>query len=111
MDIKVLSTKFSASGQISLEDVSTIAEKGYKSILCNRPDGEDLTAPQSQAISDAVKEAGMVFSYVPIPSHGFDAIVLRQFETELRALPEPVFGYCRSGARTAMAWQMSSSSL
>ena len=41
MQINKVTNYVSVSPQIQLEDVKTLAELGFKSIICNRPDGED----------------------------------------------------------------------
>ena len=50
MDIKKLDENTSVAGQISVEDVHTIKEKGFKIIVCNRPDGEAPDQADSREI-------------------------------------------------------------
>ena len=40
LEIKQLNDAFSVSSQISTEDVKALADRGVKSLICNRPDGE-----------------------------------------------------------------------
>ena len=40
MDIKILTKDLSVSPQISVDDVRILAEQGFKSLVCHRPDGE-----------------------------------------------------------------------
>jgi sulfide:quinone oxidoreductase len=39
-EIQVINDEFSVSAQINLEDLQPLAERGVKSLICNRPDGE-----------------------------------------------------------------------
>ena len=45
MHITQISQDFSVSPQITAADVAEIANAGFKSIICNRPDFEEPTQP------------------------------------------------------------------
>ena len=40
MDKRQLDSQFYVSDQITAEDVASLAAGGFKTIICNRPDGE-----------------------------------------------------------------------
>ena len=40
MDVKHITDEFAVSGQISTKDLPVLAAMGFKSVICNRPDGE-----------------------------------------------------------------------
>ena len=40
MEIKMITPKFGVHGQIVTEDLATIKDAGFQTIVCNRPDGE-----------------------------------------------------------------------
>ena len=40
MQIVPLDDRFASAGQITPDDLAAIAAAGYRSIICNRPDGE-----------------------------------------------------------------------
>ncbi len=40
MDIRQIDDNYSVSGQIEPDDVRDIAAEGFRTIICNRPDGE-----------------------------------------------------------------------
>lgn len=95
-----LNENFAVSGQISLEDISSIAAAGYKSIICNRPDGEGGEAqPTSDALKVAAEGAGLQFAYLPVVIGGVNAEKREAFQQLLKTLPEPVFAFCGSGKR------------
>ena len=50
MDIKALSSKASVTPQIKVDDLPAIKEKGFRSIICNRPDGEGTDQPTYKEI-------------------------------------------------------------
>ncbi|MBY8916750.1 TIGR01244 family sulfur transferase [Nitratireductor rhodophyticola] len=101
MDIKKISDDYAVSPQIAVEDVAAIKQAGYKSIVCNRPDGEDAGQPTVETISKAAKEAGLSFRHVPVVSGAMTIDDVTDMATALRELPGPVFAYCRSGTRSA----------
>ena len=51
MDIKKLSNSISVADQINENDLATIVKIGFKSLICNRPDGEAQTSQASKKLS------------------------------------------------------------
>ena len=97
-----LTPDFATAGQLSAEDVEQAAAAGFRSIVNNRPDYEGgPSQPTSQAMQQAAEAAGLRYEFLPVQS-GFQtpAEIERMYEL-LEALPKPVLGYCRSGARTS----------
>jgi uncharacterized protein (TIGR01244 family) len=97
-----LSPDFATAGQIGPDDVAQAAAAGFRSIVNNRPDFEaGPSQPTSQAMRQAAEAAGLRYEFLPVQS-GFQtpAEIARMYEL-LEALPKPVLGYCRSGARTS----------
>ena len=68
MRIGRLSDHFFFSGQIESGYVPKPAEHDFKTIVCNRPDGEDWGQPTADEIAAAAKEHGMVFVHIPVIS-------------------------------------------
>lgn len=68
MRIGQLSEHFFFSGQIEPEHVSGLAGHGFKTIVCNRPDGEDWGQPTAAEISAVAEEHGMEFIHIPVVS-------------------------------------------
>jgi len=56
MKINKITHYVSVSPQIKPEDVKTLAEQGFKSIICNRPDGEDPDQPNFAEIEAEAKK-------------------------------------------------------
>ena len=55
------------AGQISPEQVSQVHEKGFKSIINNRPDMEGgPDQPTSAQIEEAARNAGLDYVYQPV---------------------------------------------
>ncbi|BDW96531.1 hypothetical protein MACH10_22160 [Thalassospira tepidiphila] len=107
MEIKTISNGFSVSPQIVADDVKEIAKRGFRSIVCNRPDGEGADQPTFEEISNAAKEAGLEVRYQPIVSGKVSDDDARDFGRLYDELPKPVFAYCRTGTRSTTLWSLS----
>ncbi len=107
MSIQSLSADFAVAGQISPEDLPAIAAAGFKSVICNRPDGEaGPTQPTYSAIEQAARAAGLQVRFLPAVSGQVTPEQGAQLARLLDELPGPVLAYCRSGARSANMWQL-----
>lgn len=106
MDPRRITDTFTVSPQITPEDVPAIADDGFRSILCNRPDGEETGQPDHDAIRAAAAEAGLEFRSVPIVTGALSASDIADFKAALEQLPTPVLAYCRSGTRCTMMWSI-----
>jgi sulfide:quinone oxidoreductase len=109
MDIKKLSPDFSVAPQMSPADIVTAASKGFKSIICNRPDGEGDNQPDAALVEIAAREAGLDFAFVPVTSNGITAADAVLMAAKLKELPKPILAYCRSGARSGKIWEITKS--
>ncbi|MBC05247.1 bifunctional protein tyrosine phosphatase family protein/NAD(P)/FAD-dependent oxidoreductase [Thalassospira sp.] len=107
METKTISNGFSVSPQIVADDVKEIAKLGFRSIVCNRPDGEGADQPTFEEISNAAKEAGLEIRYQPIVSGKVSDDDARDFGRLFDELPKPVFAYCRTGTRSTTLWSLS----
>lgn len=66
MDIKPISDKLSLSEQLQLSDITTVAEQGYRSIICNRPDGEGADQPTFDEVKAVAEPLGLDIRYLPV---------------------------------------------
>jgi uncharacterized protein (TIGR01244 family) len=96
---------FAASPQISLDDIATAASDGFKSIICNRPDGEDGGQVTASEIAAACATNGLRFTHIPV-SGGMSQIQVEQMASAIQAAGGPVLAYCRSGTRSTNLWAL-----
>ncbi len=109
MSFQQLSSDFAVAGQISVEEVAALAQAGFKSIICNRPDGEaGPQQPLFSAIEQAARAAGLQVRFLPVVSGQISPDQVQAMARLLSELPAPVLAYCRSGARSTSLWQMAS---
>lgn len=106
MQIGRLSEHFFVSGQIESEHVPQLAEHGFKTIICNRPDGEDAGQPTAGEIAAAAAEHGIEFIHIPIVPPGVSPQNMQDFRHQFDELQRPVLMYCRTGTRSAMLYQL-----
>lgn len=107
MDIRPLTDTYAVSPQITPEDIGAIAEAGYTTLICNRPDGEIPPEVQSEQIRKAAEAAGLGFVFNPVVG---GAISMDNVTAQGAALSEsngPVLAYCASGNRSSIVWALS----
>lgn len=104
MDIRKLNHDLSITGQVQPNDLAVVAAMGFKSIICNRPDGEESFQPVFEAVEAEARNLGVRAIYVPIPPSGPTSADSAHFAEVYGALPKPVLAYCRSGARSQATW-------
>jgi uncharacterized protein (TIGR01244 family) len=107
MDFNVINDQLTVSGQILPQEVSTLAERGFKTLICNRPDEEVEEALQSSALEAAAKAAGLNFRYLPIYPGQFTEEMADEMRTVMTELDGPFYAYCRSGTRSCTLWALS----
>ena len=107
MDIKLLNKEFAVGAQIAAADVTAIADAGYRSIICNRPDGEAGDQPGHREIELAAHALGLQSVYLPVESGKVTDDQAQAFGRLMTELPGPVFAYCRTGTRSATLWALS----
>lgn len=108
MEIKPLNTVLSVSAQIAASDLQAIADAGFKSIICNRPDGEGSDQPGFNEIELAAERLGLVAHYLPAESGKVSDAQGAAFGQLMDSLPKPVLAYCRTGMRSTTMWALSS---
>ncbi|OYR17715.1 metallo-beta-lactamase superfamily protein [Brucella grignonensis] len=96
--------KFSVVGQIQPSDFAELRRLGFKTVINNRPDGEDTTQPGSDAEEAAAKAAGLDYVFIPVTSTCMPENDVRRFAETIVASDGPVIAHCRSGARSFYMW-------
>lgn len=93
-----------ASRQITPADLKAIRSAGFRSVICNRPDGESADQPAFEEIAAAARELGLEARYLPVVPNQIGAAEVDAFGALVDTLPKPILAYCRSGNRAAMLW-------
>src|SRR5688500_18414871 len=105
-DFRRVTDDFSTAPQISVADVAESARQGFKTIIHNRPDGEDPAQPSAAEIEAAAKTAGLAYHHIPVRG-GPTPEQVAQTQAVLQESEEPVLAFCRSGTRSIVTWSLS----
>lgn len=104
MEIRRLSADYAVSPQIAPEDLPAVAEAGFRTVICNRPDAEVPPGLGAQAIRQAAEAAGLRFVENPVTHATVDAARIARQAEAMEA--GPTLAYCASGTRSAILWAL-----
>lgn len=96
----------SVAGRLDRADIDALAAAGVRTIINNRPDGEDpaqLPAAEGRRIAEA---QGIVYQHIPITAATLSRADVDAFAAALRTAPAPVVAHCRSGTRSTLLWAL-----
>jgi sulfide:quinone oxidoreductase len=100
MNIKTLTPEFAITGQVLPAQLSEVAKLGFKSIICNRPDGEEGGQPSFADMEAAAKAAGLDARYIPVIPGLAGMKEVQDMAKAMAELNGPILAFCRSGARS-----------
>jgi uncharacterized protein (TIGR01244 family) len=106
MDLRIVNESIAVAPQIGADDMAAIKAAGYKAIVNNRPDGEELGQPGGDAIREAAEAAGLSYTCIPVTHAGFDHGQIDAMTQAIVAAGGPVLAYCRSGTRSCNLWAL-----
>jgi sulfide:quinone oxidoreductase len=104
---KAVVPSFAVAPQLEREDFSRAYEAGYRSVICNRPDGETFGQMRASDAESACRAAGLAFTFIPVAG-GFALSDVEATEQALASLETPILAYCRSGTRSITLWGLAS---
>lgn len=105
MNVSKISEQFAAMPQPPLGDVATLAKAGYRTLICNRPDGEEAGQIPAAQMAKAAEAAGMAFAYIPITSRNVPPDDAKAMAAAMAQNSPPYAAYCRSGARSEAVYR------
>jgi len=101
-----LAPGLSAAGKLDRNDIEALAEAGIRTIVNNRPDGEDpgqLPAAEARRIAEA---RGIAYHHIPVTGPSLSRADVEAFANVLKTAPTPIVAHCRSGTRSALLWAL-----
>jgi len=105
-DFRRVTDDFTTAPQIAIADVAEAARQGFKTIISNRPDGEEPGQPTAAEVEAAAKAAGLAFFHIPVRG-GPTPEQVEQTQAILAEADGPVLAFCRSGTRSIVTWSLS----
>ncbi|MCG3170895.1 MAG: Beta-lactamase hydrolase-like protein [Pseudomonadales bacterium] len=106
MDVRRLTDAIAVAPQISVDDVAQAVRLGFRTLINNRPDGEDPAQPSAREIEAAARAAGLEYHHLPVVSGALGPRDAHAFAALLARSPAPVLAFCRSGTRSTMLWAL-----
>ena len=95
-----LTQQLAITGQIDASDIPEIAQMGFKTVICNRPDFEyGADQPTAASVQAASLAAGLAFHHLPVTPEGGTAADAKAMGEILGNASGPVLAYCRTGGR------------
>jgi len=101
-----LAPGLSVAGRLDPTDIDALAKAGVRTIINNRPDGEDpgqLPAAEAKQLAEAY---GIAYHHIPITAASLTKGDVDAFAAALRGAAEPVVAHCRSGTRSTLLWAL-----
>ncbi|WP_412507955.1 TIGR01244 family sulfur transferase [Roseovarius sp. SYSU LYC5161] len=106
MEDRKITETLSVSPQLQLADIPELKRLGYRSIICNRPDGEGADQPSHEEMEKAARQEGLAFRYLPVTPGVVTDETAHAFGAALGELPGPALAYCRTGTRSVTLWSL-----
>ncbi len=106
MDYPKLSSTLTVAPQIRPDDLEAIAAAGYKTVINNRPDGEDIGQPSAELMATKAASLGLQYFHQPVVGGAISDNDIEEFERLMEHAEKPVFAYCRTGTRCTVLWAL-----
>lgn len=105
VEIRKLDESVSVAGQPTEADFAEFARLGFRSVINNRPDGED-GAPGTDEEAVWAARYGLEYRHLPMTAASLTAATVGDFGEALEEMPGPVLAHCRSGTRCSILWSI-----
>lgn len=105
-EFKRVTPDFAVAAQLEPGDIARAAAEGYRTIVINRPEGEELGQPKVEAMRAEAEAAGVQFKAIPFSGLPPSPAVVAETAALLDEANGPVLAYCRTGKRSITAWAM-----
>jgi sulfide:quinone oxidoreductase len=105
--LRQLEADLLTTGQLTVEDIKTLAADGVKTLIFNRPDGESEDQPALAELQKTAEDLGMQWLHQPVVSGQVTAEQGAEFGKLYAQAPKPVVAFCRTGARCGCLWALS----
>ncbi|MFV3129218.1 TIGR01244 family sulfur transferase [Niveispirillum sp. KHB5.9] len=105
LDVHPLVDGLSVSPQVTEQDIRDAHIAGFRTIINNRPDGEEPGQLPSAEAARIARDLGLTYIYMPATGPTLDALSV-DFGRALATVPGPVLAHCRSGTRCTILWAL-----
>jgi sulfide:quinone oxidoreductase len=106
LELRKLNESLSVSPEIALEDIPWLVANGYRTLISNRPDGEEPGQLNAADIANASRASGISFVHIPVVSGSISDDDVGKFSRAAQERSGKVHAFCRTGTRAAMLWAL-----
>lgn len=102
----VLAPGIAAAGALDQRDIEALAAQGVRTIVNNRPDGEDpgqVPAAEARRIAEA---HGIAYHHIPMTAASLSRADVDALVGVLESAATPIVLHCRSGTRSTLLWAL-----
>lgn len=103
-DPKPITEALSVTAQPGKADIRRFAELGYRTIINNRPDGEEPAQLSAAEAKAEAERAHLAYVHLPVKLGAITASDVDAFQRALRESPQPVVAHCKTGRRSYLLW-------
>lgn len=100
MKLANVTETFAVAPQVQPDDMRELADGGYRTVICNRPDGEEPDQPAVAAMGEAARAVGIAFHHIPVSGGAFPSDAVEAFARVRGDADGKVLAYCRTGTRS-----------
>ncbi|MGE0258267.1 MAG: TIGR01244 family sulfur transferase [Alphaproteobacteria bacterium] len=96
----------SAAGALDRGDIEGLVDAGVRTIVNNRPDGEDpgqLPADEARLLAES---RGIAYHHIPVTAASLTRGDVNALAAVLAKAERPVVLHCRSGTRSTLLWAL-----
>ena len=104
--LAALAPDVSAAGKLDRADIEALAASGVRTIVNNRPDGEDpgqLPADEARLLADS---CGIAYHHIPVTAASLTRSDVDAMAAVLAKAERPIVLHCRSGTRSTLLWAL-----
>jgi uncharacterized protein (TIGR01244 family) len=94
-----IATDLFLTSQLKPENIPSLRDRGIKTVVDMRPDGEAWNQAPSSTIEAISKGNGLNFYYIPVPHESIPLGAVDALAEALSHEAKPAFLYCRTGRR------------
>lgn len=106
MKIHFLEPEFAIADNVAPADMASIKVKGFRTVICNRREGEEDFEGE-HALARAAQLEGLSWVSIPVAPGEYSDADVEAFGEALENAASPILGFCRTGRRAVHLWAQS----
>jgi uncharacterized protein (TIGR01244 family) len=105
-ELMELAPGLSVAGRLDRADIEALAKAGVRTLINNRPDGEDPGQFPATEAKPLAESLGIAYHHIPITAATLTKADVDAFAAALKGAASPVVAHCRSGTRSSLLWAL-----